>query len=198
MSLSVQVGTNSFIATLKCHVDGSNCHLTLDDLKVSELSDMNVDHSGLPFFGHIFTWFEDYFYNVIEEVTETHCKDMVNYVIKDKKICEELFEDEIADHGRPTPSIIRTKPFPRVEILSTKPAHDKFTNLQSLSVPKSEGSSKKPHRITKNENDEMTKPLLQAENPTSTPQDRSQNIPSEDPSGDILEMIDNIPSMVDS
>lgn len=168
--LSVQVGTKSFIATLKSYVDGPHCELTLHDLEVSELSDIKVELSGIYFIGHIVSWFHDYLYNVINEITVKKCKYMVKYVIEKMRICEELFEDEIADHGRPTPSFVGTKPSYRIETLSIKPAHDEVTNLTvlSLNVPKSEGSSKKPHRITKD--DDKTTPILKIEVPTSTPQ----------------------------
>lgn len=203
--MSVQVGANSFIATLKSHVDGPNCQLTLDDLKVSELSDMKVELSGFHLFGHIVTWFMDYLSGVIVEITDTHSKDMVNHVIKDKRICEELFEDEIAD--RPTTSFIGSKPFAQIETLSTKAVHEKVrtsggyypesthSTLLRLTMAKTE-KSKIPHRKTTNESDKVTTPFLQ-EDPQSTPQVSSSNIPSHGPSEDILDMIDDIPSMSD-
>lgn len=238
---------------MKSHVNGPHCELTLDDLEVSELSDIKVELSGLHFIGHIVSWFHDYLYNVINEITVKNCKDMVKYVIEKKRVCEELFEDEIADHGRPTLSFVEIKSSHRIETLSTKPVHDEVTNLTILSLtgPKSEESSMKPHRITKdddkttpflktevptstpqvssritknenydkttpflkievptstsqvsslitkNENDDKKPPYLKTEVPTSTLQVSSQYKPSKDPSADILEMIDDIPSMGD-
>lgn len=194
---------------LKSHVNGPNCQLTLDDLKVSELSDMEVEISELSFFGHIVTWFTDYLYEEIDKITEAHSKDMVNYVIKHKRICEELFKDELADQVRMNSSTIGTSPHPKIEETHpTKPVHDEgkisgdnpestYFTLWTQPNPKSD-ESKKPHRVSKNESDKITMPLPQAEDLPSTPQASSQNIPTEDINGDILEMIDKFPSMTDS